>query len=258
MFVNHVHTRAVRVFAKGVQVRRRTSRLIDCRDVTTLVMQQQLAPQPERIKKDGTFLSGVGRKRPQRFHPSLFSRRSPNPLLSAELPEPPREERRFAIPSNRSIHYHTGEGGGGGGEGGGRRDASLHVPRTCTHRLEAVAYFGKTARPVRLRVREFERIMATLNKLSAACWRSFRGDRLNERMLTAVRALHKSAASETFGMSAAGEEAAGEPLITPADARDQSAAKSLKEMPGPSILANLVEFFWRDGFSRIHEIQVKT
>ncbi|NP_001090067.1 uncharacterized protein LOC735141 [Xenopus laevis] len=28
-------------------------------------------------------------------------------------------------------------------------------------------------------------------------------------------------------------------------------------MPGPSTLANLVEFFWRDGFGRIHEIQQK-
>uniref|UniRef100_A0A3Q4BRP7 Uncharacterized protein n=1 Tax=Mola mola TaxID=94237 RepID=A0A3Q4BRP7_MOLML len=28
-------------------------------------------------------------------------------------------------------------------------------------------------------------------------------------------------------------------------------------MPGPGTLANLIEFFWRDGFSRIHEIQMK-
>ncbi|KAG9477549.1 hypothetical protein GDO78_002769 [Eleutherodactylus coqui] len=28
-------------------------------------------------------------------------------------------------------------------------------------------------------------------------------------------------------------------------------------MPGPSTLTNLVEFFWRDGFSRIHELQQK-
>ncbi|XP_040297227.1 cytochrome P450 27C1 [Bufo bufo] len=33
--------------------------------------------------------------------------------------------------------------------------------------------------------------------------------------------------------------------------------RSLKEMPGPSTITNLVEFFWRDGFSRIHEIQRK-
>ncbi|XP_043934173.1 cytochrome P450 27C1-like [Protopterus annectens] len=33
--------------------------------------------------------------------------------------------------------------------------------------------------------------------------------------------------------------------------------KTLKEMPGPSTLTNLIEFFWRDGFSRIHKIQEK-
>lgn len=32
--------------------------------------------------------------------------------------------------------------------------------------------------------------------------------------------------------------------------------RSLAAMPGPRTLANLVEFFWKDGFSRIHEIQV--
>uniref|UniRef100_A0A8C4SYB4 Cytochrome P450, family 27, subfamily C, polypeptide 1 n=1 Tax=Erpetoichthys calabaricus TaxID=27687 RepID=A0A8C4SYB4_ERPCA len=31
--------------------------------------------------------------------------------------------------------------------------------------------------------------------------------------------------------------------------------KSLKEMPGPKTLSNLIEFFWRNGFGRIHEIQ---
>uniref|UniRef100_A0A8D0C006 Cytochrome P450 family 27 subfamily C member 1 n=1 Tax=Salvator merianae TaxID=96440 RepID=A0A8D0C006_SALMN len=33
--------------------------------------------------------------------------------------------------------------------------------------------------------------------------------------------------------------------------------KSLKEMPGPKTLSNLIEFFWKDGFGRIHEIQQK-
>uniref|UniRef100_A0A8C9EBH3 Cytochrome P450 family 27 subfamily C member 1 n=1 Tax=Phocoena sinus TaxID=42100 RepID=A0A8C9EBH3_PHOSS len=32
--------------------------------------------------------------------------------------------------------------------------------------------------------------------------------------------------------------------------------RSLAAMPGPRTLANLVELFWKDGFSRIHEIQV--
>uniref|UniRef100_A0A8D0HF78 Cytochrome P450 family 27 subfamily C member 1 n=1 Tax=Sphenodon punctatus TaxID=8508 RepID=A0A8D0HF78_SPHPU len=33
--------------------------------------------------------------------------------------------------------------------------------------------------------------------------------------------------------------------------------KTLQEMPGPKTLSNLFEFFWRDGFGRIHEIQQK-
>ncbi|XP_038611649.1 cytochrome P450 27C1 [Tachyglossus aculeatus] len=33
--------------------------------------------------------------------------------------------------------------------------------------------------------------------------------------------------------------------------------ETLSEMPGPRTLSNLVEFFWRDGFARIHEIQQK-
>nr|XP_014346459.1 PREDICTED: cytochrome P450 27C1-like [Latimeria chalumnae] len=32
--------------------------------------------------------------------------------------------------------------------------------------------------------------------------------------------------------------------------------KDLREMPGPKTLSNLIEFFWKDGFSRIHEIQL--
>lgn len=34
--------------------------------------------------------------------------------------------------------------------------------------------------------------------------------------------------------------------------------KSLKEMPGPKTFSNLVEFFWKGGFARIHEIQVQS
>lgn len=45
-------------------------------------------------------------------------------------------------------------------------------------------------------------------------------------------------------------------LITPANVGEKTTIKTLKEMPGPSTLSNIIEFFWRDGFSRIHEIQV--
>lgn len=98
--------------------------------------------------------------------------------------------------------------------------------------------------------------MALLNKFTTACWKKFQGDRLNKQMFFILRVLHKSAASETFGISAAGEEAMSERLITPTDMGDKPTIKTLKEMPGPSTLSNLIEFFWRDGFSRIHEIQV--
>lgn len=99
--------------------------------------------------------------------------------------------------------------------------------------------------------------MAILNKLTATCLKSFRGDRRNKQMFLIARVLHKSAASETFGMSAAREQAVPERLIAPTDVGEKKTTiKTLKEMPGPGTLANLIEFFWRDGFSRIHEIQV--
>lgn len=98
--------------------------------------------------------------------------------------------------------------------------------------------------------------MAIPKHFTAACWKSFQGDRLNRQLVFILRALHKSAASEAFGITAAGEQAMPERLITPADVGEKTRAMSLKEMPGPSTIANLIEFFWKDGFSRIHEIQV--
>lgn len=47
------------------------------------------------------------------------------------------------------------------------------------------------------------------------------------------------------------------PAPAPALAPTPPAAKSLNDMPGPSTLSNFVEFFWRDGFSRIHDIQLQ-
>ncbi|KAM3624744.1 uncharacterized protein V6R79_000926 [Siganus canaliculatus] len=99
--------------------------------------------------------------------------------------------------------------------------------------------------------------MAVVNKFTTACWKTFQGDRLNRHTLFILRALHKSATSEAFEISAAGEEGIPERLITPADVGEKTRIKTLKEMPGPSTLSNLIEFFWRDGFSRIHEIQLK-
>ncbi|NXW30172.1 C27C1 protein, partial [Phaetusa simplex] len=52
--------------------------------------------------------------------------------------------------------------------------------------------------------------------------------------------------------------APGEPgrLLEPTR-RQVGRVKSLQEMPGPNTLYNLYEFFWKDGFGRIHEIQQK-
>ncbi|KAM9860870.1 cytochrome P450 27C1 [Aulostomus maculatus] len=99
--------------------------------------------------------------------------------------------------------------------------------------------------------------MSVLNHFTAACWRNLQGDRLNKQLVCVLRALHKSAASEALGIPATGEESMTDTLITPADVGEKTTVKSLREMPGPSALANLIEFFWRDGFSRIHEIQME-
>lgn len=99
--------------------------------------------------------------------------------------------------------------------------------------------------------------MALLNNFTTACMRNFQGDRLHNQLFFFMRALHKSAASETYGMSTAREGAMPERLISPTDVGNKTTVKSLNDMPGPSTLSNLVEFFWRDGFSRIHEIQME-
>lgn len=57
-----------------------------------------------------------------------------------------------------------------------------------------------------------------------------------------------------------GEEemvAASEGFLHPSPHPSHRRVKSLQEMPGPKTFSNLVEFFWKDGFSRIHEIQVQ-
>ncbi|XP_051918641.1 cytochrome P450 27C1 isoform X1 [Hippocampus zosterae] len=101
--------------------------------------------------------------------------------------------------------------------------------------------------------------MAVLNHLTAACWKYLQGDHLNKHLVVTLRALHKSAPSEAFGVPASTGEDGGSPgLITAAQLADKKTrVKSLKEMPGPSTTSNLVEFFWRDGFSRIHQIQME-
>lgn len=99
--------------------------------------------------------------------------------------------------------------------------------------------------------------MALLNNFTSACVKNFQGDRLQNQLFFFLRALHKSAASEAYGMSTAREGTLPESLITPAEVVEKTSIKTLKDMPGPSTMSNLIEFFWRDGFSRIHEIQME-
>lgn len=99
--------------------------------------------------------------------------------------------------------------------------------------------------------------MALLNSVTAACLKNLQaGWTINQRIYV-LRALHKSAASEALEISATGEETMSGRLIEPMPVDVKTEIKTLKDMPGPSTLSNLIEFFWRDGFSRIHEIQVK-
>ncbi|XP_016304652.1 cytochrome P450 27C1-like [Sinocyclocheilus anshuiensis] len=71
--------------------------------------------------------------------------------------------------------------------------------------------------------------------------------------------LHKSVASSSLEIAAHSEADVEEENMVRPTAEEQKVerGKTLHEMPGPSAIANLTEFFYRDGFSRIHEIQLK-
>ncbi|MED6251187.1 hypothetical protein ATANTOWER_024856 [Ataeniobius toweri] len=99
--------------------------------------------------------------------------------------------------------------------------------------------------------------MAVLNRFSGACWKRVPAGLLNDQLLLFTRALHKSAASEVLEISTTGDEDMSGRVIATAELREKSEIKTLEEMPGPSTLSNLIEFFWRDGFGRIHEIQME-
>ncbi|KAL7890731.1 hypothetical protein AOLI_G00002070 [Acnodon oligacanthus] len=79
------------------------------------------------------------------------------------------------------------------------------------------------------------------------------------RFLLQVSALHGSASSrslEATTATAAPAAPAAQPSLSEELAEGRR-VKSLREMPGPSAIGNLVEFFYRGGFSRIHEIQLE-
>nr|XP_028598512.1 cytochrome P450 27C1-like isoform X2 [Podarcis muralis] len=58
-------------------------------------------------------------------------------------------------------------------------------------------------------------------------------------------------------MGAASDRGARGLLLDACQHPSHQRVRSLREMPGPKTFSNLVEFFWKDGFSRIHEIQQK-
>nr|XP_015808909.2 cytochrome P450 27C1 [Nothobranchius furzeri] len=109
--------------------------------------------------------------------------------------------------------------------------------------------------------------MAMLRRFPITCWKNFQVGLLNEQLVFLSRSLHKSAASEALEIPATAEEAMSGRLVQPAAAAaetddkqstvSETRIKSLTEMPGPNTLSNLIEFFWRDGFGRIHEIQLE-
>lgn len=82
-------------------------------------------------------------------------------------------------------------------------------------------------------------------------------DAVASPFLQRTSSLHRTATSGSLRVAA---EHSADSLVPPAaevgDVEKGTRVKSLKEMPGPSAIGNLVEFFYRDGFARIHEIQV--
>lgn len=91
--------------------------------------------------------------------------------------------------------------------------------------------------------------MARKNLLQESC----------RQLLIQTHGLHKSVASGSLEIAAHSQaDLKEESAVSPAEEVQKAArVKSLKEMPGPSTVANLLEFFYRDGFSRIHEIQME-
>ncbi|RXN33522.1 cytochrome P450 27C1-like protein [Labeo rohita] len=80
-----------------------------------------------------------------------------------------------------------------------------------------------------------------------------------KQFLLQTHGVHKSVASGSLEIAAhAQADLKEENMVNPvAEEQKVAKVKTLHEMPGPSTIANLVEFFYRDGFSRIHEIQLE-
>ncbi|NXF44485.1 C27C1 protein, partial [Oceanites oceanicus] len=79
--------------------------------------------------------------------------------------------------------------------------------------------------------------------------------RLSSSQSLEVPGSSPAAAADKGGEAVAGAGRAGG-VLQPSP-HPLGRVKSLREMPGPNTLYNLYEFFWKDGFGRIHEIQQK-
>ncbi|KAG5261529.1 hypothetical protein AALO_G00285290 [Alosa alosa] len=95
------------------------------------------------------------------------------------------------------------------------------------------------------------------NILRVGC-KALLADAVASPFLLRTNSLHKTATSGSLGVAADhGVNNLVPPAMEVGDVEKGARVKSLKEMPGPSAIGNLIEFFYRDGFSRIHEIQME-
>ncbi|KAF4111929.1 cytochrome P450 27C1 [Onychostoma macrolepis] len=80
-----------------------------------------------------------------------------------------------------------------------------------------------------------------------------------KQFLLQTNGLHKSVASGSLEIAAHSQaDLKEENMVRPVGEEQKvERVKTLHEMPGPSTMANFIEFFYRDGFSRIHEIQLE-
>ncbi|XP_036396681.1 cytochrome P450 27C1-like [Megalops cyprinoides] len=98
--------------------------------------------------------------------------------------------------------------------------------------------------------------MAPFKKMLHLCIRRVSREAESGYFLLQAAGFHKHSASQS--LPAVEENVLPKSFIPPAAAAGKDTkVKTLKEMPGPSTLSNIIEFFYKDGFSRIHEIQLE-
>ncbi|XP_036401029.1 cytochrome P450 27C1-like [Megalops cyprinoides] len=101
--------------------------------------------------------------------------------------------------------------------------------------------------------------MALLTKSFNLLNRRLVGEIENKYILFLASGFHKLPARQSLPVAVpSAEDVLPQNSIPPAEKLEKDKRiKTLDEMPGPSTMSNIVEFFWRDGFSRIHEIQLE-